>query len=827
MTISVINAGPEVRINTTTPGTQTDPDVTVLANGGWVVTWESNVDIYQQRYDPQGAPAGGESRVNVITVDTQRVAVVTALPDGGWVVTWESRAQDGSGWGIYQQRFDAEGQPQFLDDANHPQDRLINTTVTGDQRAASVTALPLDPDGSGGGWVVTWQGPRADGTNGEIYQQRYAQDGTPTGPETQVNTLAVNFDEAPSVTTLADGGWVVTWENGDVRQQRFDKNGNPDGDEAVVYSAVGTNRFAAIPSVAALIDGGWVVTWDVSNGKDGWGRGIYQQRYDADGDPVGAMTKVNATIAGDQRNSSVAALADGGWVVSWESETQDGSGYGIYQQRFGADGAPLGGETLVTIGTIADQAQPHVTSLPDGSWLVAYQSYHPTENSTPPDVYVRRFMPADGQALTPGDDMATGTDSSETLSIAQGTFNAADRLDGGRGIDTLAMIAAGVLDLTIPSALAGFEVVRGSAGNDTLVANAGRLAEFAVIDGGAGTNVLRLSGNAFDLSNKTFMNVGIELTDAAGTAVTLNEKSIASLLDGAAGGADRVILMGGAFTVRERGLLFRHGIETVTDSSGTYTNSGPTDIALSGGTVLELSGTGTAVGTLQVEDPNAWDEITYSLLDDAGGRFALRGDGTIVVKNGLLLDFEQQGSFRIKVRATDAGGLSHDKELTVTIGNRSTEVTGGSSAANTFVGGSGKDRLGGGGGNDVLVGGGGNDTLSGGAGKDTLTGGSGADVFLFESAPNKLYPDAITDFSSRYDTFQLKKAIFKALPMGPLSSTAFVLGKTAKDANDRIIYDKSTGSVYYDADGTGKIAAIKIATLANKASVFHHDFIVI
>jgi len=821
MTLSIITASEEKLVNTNTSFTQDSPAITVLADGGWVVAWAgTNADVYQQHYDAQGNPVGGETRINVTTADTQLAPALTALADGGWIATWQSRNQDGSGYGVYQQRFNADGVPQFLDASNNPQDLRVNTTTSGEQLTPSVTALPLNPDGSGGGWVVSWQGPGSSGQ--EIFQQRYDQDGAPVGGETQVNTFIVNSQQSPNITTLADGGWVVIWQDGDIKQQRYDENGAALGGEVTVYSSESTVFYGVVPKAASLAGGGWVVTWEVLNDRDGWGDGIYQQQFGATGDPIGAMTLVSATIAGDQRSPSVTGLADGGWVVTWESEKQDGSGFGIYQQRYSMDGMRVGGEVLVTTTTLGDQVAPQVTALPDGSWLVAYSSYNPATAS--PDVFVRHFTPASGEALSSDSDLVTGSAASETLLVTQATLNAGDRIDGGGGTDTLSMSAAGTLDLTVPAALSGFEVVRGTAGNDTILTNAERLADVAVIDGRGGTNVLQLSGNAFDLSNKTFLNVGVKLTDAAGTDVTLNDKAVASLLDGTAGAADGVILVGDAFTVRERGVLFQHGIETVTDSSGTYTNAGPTDLGLSGGTVLELSSAGTPAGTLQAQDPNSWDEFTYTLLDDSGGRFALSGD-KIVVKNGLLLDYEQASSYQVKVRVTDAGGQSFDKDLTITIGNRSTEVTAGSFAADTFVGGSGNDHFGGAAGNDILMGGNGNDTLSGGTGKDTLTGGSGKDFFLFDVTPNKLYPDVITDFSSRYDTFQLKRAVFKGVPKGALASQAFVLGKAAKDADDRIIYDKGTGNLYYDADGTGHIAAVKIATLTNKAALSYHDFI--
>jgi Ca2+-binding RTX toxin-like protein len=823
MTISVITAGAETLVNTVTANDQLEPTVTALSDGGWIVAWTAleytgtGSNLYQQRYDAQGNALGGQTIVNATAAGDQKEAVVTALPDGGWLVTWHSRGQDAADtWGIYQQRYDANGEPQFLDGSGNPQDRLINTIVAGDQQYASVATIPLDDDGTGGGWVVTWQGQHPTTGSSEIYQQVYAADGAAIGPERQVNTIAVNSDLAPSVTMLADNGWVVTWHSGQyLRQQRYTETGTPFGAEMVggIIDLFGTCSTMALP------DGGWVVTWD--GRSDGWLKGIHQQRYAQNGTPIGDVTRVNTTTAGHQSNATATAFADGSWIVTWQSELQDGSGYGIYQQRYSAAGTPLGGEILVTVRTAGDQANPQVTALADGSWLVAYTSYSLGGNA---DIFVRHFTPTAGETLTNDSDIATGTEASETLFVTPTTLNAGDRISGNGGVDTLAMSAAGILDLTAPEALSGFEVIRGSAGNDTIVANAARLADFAVIDGRGGANVLQLSGNAFDLSNKTFLNTGIKLTDAAGTNVTLNDKAVAYLLDGAAGAADSVILVGDAFTVRERGLLFRRGIEEVTDGSGTYTNARPTDIALSRSSVAELSGTGAVVGTLLPDDPNAWDEFSYTLLNSAGGRFELRGD-RIVVKNGLLLDYEQVRSHQIKVRVTDAGGLSFDKDLTITVSNRTTEVTAGSSSANKFVGGGGNDRLGGSSGYDTLIGGSGNDTLSGGTARDLLTGGSGKDVFLFDTTPNKLYPDVITDFLSISDTFQLKRTAFKAMPKGTLSSKAFVLGKAAKDADDRIIYDKGTGSVYYDADGTGRSTAVKIATLTNKATLSHYDFI--
>jgi serralysin len=149
--------------------------------------------------------------------------------------------------------------------------------------------------------------------------------------------------------------------------------------------------------------------------------------------------------------------------------------------------------------------------------------------------------------------------------------------------------------------------------------------------------------------------------------------------------------------------------------------------------------------------------------------------------------------------------------------------------ADMLDGGDGDDRLLGGGGLDTLLGLAGNDRLLGGAGKDTLTGGTGRDTFVFNTAPNKTTNvDRIADFARVDDTFHLDNAYLKKVGSnGKLKSDAFHLGKKAADAEDRVIYDKSTGNLFYDADGTGKIAAIKIAVLQNKALIGLSDFVII
>ena len=109
------------------------------------------------------------------------------------------------------------------------------------------------------------------------------------------------------------------------------------------------------------------------------------------------------------------------------------------------------------------------------------------------------------------------------------------------------------------------------------------------------------------------------------------------------------------------------------------------------------------------------------------------------------------------------------------------------------------------------------DTLVGGDGNDVLTGGGGADQFVFNVAPNAARNrDTLADFQGGVDKIVLSAAVFNALVAGNLPASAFWSGASATsahDADDRVIYNTSTGALYYDADGNGGEAAIQIAVV--------------
>ena len=140
-------------------------------------------------------------------------------------------------------------------------------------------------------------------------------------------------------------------------------------------------------------------------------------------------------------------------------------------------------------------------------------------------------------------------------------------------------------------------------------------------------------------------------------------------------------------------------------------------------------------------------------------------------------------------------------------------------------------------GNDTLKGNGGNDTLAGGRGVDLLTGGNGADVFLFDTQMATSNVDRIMDFKiADGDQIRLDRKMFPggftATDAGiTLNENAFALSTATKTAQTRVVYNQTTGEIFFDADGsTATKAPILFAKLDNagtKPLLTAHDFFIL
>jgi hypothetical protein len=206
---------------------------------------------------------------------------------------------------------------------------------------------------------------------------------SPVNGEMIANTTVANDQRRPSVVRLASGGFVVIWDDfsktgGDtdlwaVRAQLFNAEGARVGEEFLVNTA--TYHGQQDSHVAALANGGFVITWsDVPTGFDDM-TSVKAQIYDAAGARVGSEITANTTIIGDQFGPNVSGLPGGGFVIVWTDRDQ-ASPYdlqgNIFGQIFSASGQKVGGEFLVNSLADIEQTDPKVTTLADGRFVVTW-----------------------------------------------------------------------------------------------------------------------------------------------------------------------------------------------------------------------------------------------------------------------------------------------------------------------------------------------------------------------------------------------------------------------------------------------------------------------
>ncbi|HMY01663.1 MAG TPA: calcium-binding protein, partial [Agitococcus sp.] len=241
------------------------------------------------------------------------------------------------------------------------------------------------------------------------------------------------------------------------------------------------------PSIISLIDGGFVVSWSGNGGGDP--DGIYGQRYSSTGVAVGAEFRVNTTIANSQTNPSITALADGGFVVSWMSYSQDTvDSWGIYSQRFNANGQAIlqsiTGSALadvmdlsgsITAALLAGGAGDDVYKVTTKETIIELANEGTDTIQT--DLAYTLGANLENLVLT-GSNAVDGYGNSLNNIITGNVAN--NILDGGGGNDT---INAGEGDDNLRGGF-GNDVLSGDAGNDTLIGGSGN----DTLQGGLGSD---------------------------------------------------------------------------------------------------------------------------------------------------------------------------------------------------------------------------------------------------------------------------------------------------------------------------------------------------
>ena len=497
-----VTVGGETQLTTGNENRQ--PEIAALSDGGYAVTWRSDGDghgagVYAQRYDSSGAAVGSATQVNSTTFHNQYQSAITGLADGGYVVTWMSYEQDGSAGGVYMQRYGSSG-------AAVGGEMRVNTTTAGDQYHPTVTSMP------DGGYAVTWVSNDQDGSASNIYVQRYDSAGATIGGQTRINSTTANAQSQPVIATLADGGHVISWMSSQqdgsewgVYAQRYDSTGAAVGGEVQVNSTTANHQYQ--PAITSLADGGYVVTWS-SFEQDGSSWGIYAQKYDATGMAVGGETRINTITAGDQQHPAITSLADGGYVVSWMSPGLDGSGIDIAVQRIHPDGSPdmptlAGDENANQLVASADVAL-RLLGAGGNDMLASGSGNDRLEGGEGNDTL-------DGGV---GSDILAGGAGNDVYYIDTAQDLAVERADAG--IDTVISSVSLSLDAELENlTLAGPDATDaiGNAGDNVLTGNSANNR----LDGGDGRDTAVIAGNLLQASlrfdGRKWVVTGTEGTD--------------------------------------------------------------------------------------------------------------------------------------------------------------------------------------------------------------------------------------------------------------------------------------------------------------------------
>jgi hypothetical protein len=239
----------------------------------------------------------------------------------------------------------------------------VNTYSTGNQQGADIGT------DAAGNFVVIWTGAGdQDGSGTGVFGQRFSAEGSQLGGEFQVNTYTTDDQGFQKVAVDTAGNFVVTWVRGalasqDVVAQRYDNNGMMLGGEFVVNTY--TSLRQTYPDVAMDGLGNFVIVW-ASYQQDGSGLGVFGQRYAGNGSPVGGEFAVNTTTVGDQSQPRVAASSTGRFVVAWHGP--DASGSGVFARLYDSGGVPDGVEFPVNLYTTGDQMFPQVAYDPSGEF---------------------------------------------------------------------------------------------------------------------------------------------------------------------------------------------------------------------------------------------------------------------------------------------------------------------------------------------------------------------------------------------------------------------------------------------------------------------------
>lgn len=837
--------------------------IAALKDGGFVVTYANLLKGVAARiFDVNGKAKGDEFIISSGFWD-QIVGYteVTTLSDGSFVIAWTQRIFGESTYDIFLIHYDENG----IAKGNAFR---IYDIPTGSYNP-SITAL------KNGMYAVTWE------TGKDIYVQVYSNLDISVTEKIRItdNNIKTNEDiDQNAIDSLPNGGFVILrqdyYENSNGSSeyklvvQKFASNGQKLGGEIdVITSSFNLNGFRD-PTIKVFEDGGFIVGWWKDNNND-LNFDIYAKRYDADGNEISLLHENNGVW--EQPNNGVMTEAVAGEKIKVMADFSKAA-YNLKSWE------NLG---INNIKPFSDQAMNELGINSQEGWHSFYLHPHYKLSSTEYDGHIVYNQIEDGLYVN-GNAAALFARSNDAIVISfRGTndnenYSSAispdqkDWLNMTRHYDLMRPLVDAVdayIEMngikkvyvtghSLGGAMAikymddhvnGFKgadyesVVFGSASYSSFGTYDNRMTLIeiegdAVADtGGFNGRNIHFVGNQTSGSSTAYHSMDYYRQMVDSVDITSWEQILKEV-------GDQYIYIGGRMLNADSFIVdgIRSGLNSIYDNGNDELidpvlsdydiyYGGRGNDKLEGGSDSEfmLGGYGNddikGMGGIDRLFGNAGNDV---LNGGSGGDFLYGGSGndiyTIDNINDLITENSNEGTDKINSNITYS--LSKNLENLSLIGTSVINGTG-NELSNVISGNSSANQLNGGAGNDSLNGNAGNDILIGGIGSNVLIGGSGKDYFRFNNAN---HTDTINDYSVIDDTIQLISIVFSSLnTKGILPAEQFKIGTKALDNNDYIIYNQSTGGLFYDVDGNGAVSALTIAVIGVGLNMTNADIVII
>jgi Ca2+-binding RTX toxin-like protein len=872
--------GSEFRVNTSTLGNQENSVVAMDTNGSFIVAWVSNdgsgSGVFAQRYavnatTGQLQPQGSEFRINEYTTNNQFEPSIAVDNTGKFIVTWTSIGQQGSGGEIYGRIYGTDGvakTPEFK----------INSNTQNEQRYSTVST------DAGGNFVVTWGSFQSNNWEiyGQQFNAAGLRRGTAFRVNAATTTDQAGIQRFSSVAMKPNGEFVTIWTSETPIEPNGDGSGfGVFGKQFAAFVNVPPQVQGTIPNQTIAEDNISTFTFSntlftdanrdpltfaisvngvaVPNTPNSWislNPATRTFTFNPDDPQVGqstitltatdtsggsASTSFLLTVtpvndAPEAKAINITGLEDTAITIDAPANVTD------------VDSPPpftIAIAATPTNGTVQVAADGKIiyTPKPDffGTDTFTYTASDGEAVSTPATVTVT-VENVNDPPTTKADAVTTAVGTPITIDVLANDFDKDDVADVSTIDPATLTVSANPVNgsVTIVNGKALYTPNAGFLGSDSF--------QYTVKDkqgaiSAPATVTVKVSDRPIAAADTA--------TVAEDSTVTINILANDTDQDSEINPASVAIAsptQNGALTINPDGTVTYtpeanfFGTDsftyTVKDNNGITSLPGTVTITVTPVNDVPVANPDTAVTTagIPVIIPVLANDtdVDGSLAPDSivvvtppnNGQFTINPvDGTITYIPNL--SFSGTDTFTYTV-SDNAGGISQPATVTITV-NALIPIGGliaGSTepVANSLFNKTAEVQI-----NDirgsrrpdVLIGGEGSDRLTGGAGTDTLVGGQGADFFVLNST-QRSDRDIIRGFKPTEDVIQISQSGFALQSqLGDLSPEQFAFGNQAGDEGDRFIYKPNTGALFYDADGLGDIAKVRIATLSNQAALNH------